>query len=143
MGKKITGVVLGVTGIVLAVGTAGAVPAAQTSVEQAAAGRNVMTADATSQPKVKQGAAGTNVRINDASRGAASVTDVKVKKGATPSTPTKLELSSQGNPTVKQGSTPGGQAGTALAGKATQRANPNVKSGAASGGAVAQEVIKR
>ena len=142
MGKKINGVILGVTGIVLAVGTAGAAPVAQTK-GQTPAGKNVQTADATTQPKVKQGAAATKVRMAATPGGAVSgstATDVKVKKDATPSTPTKSELGSQVNPAVKQGSVPGGKVSAAQAGKT---ANPKVKSGAASGEAVAEYLIKR
>jgi hypothetical protein len=143
MGKKITGVVLAVTGVVLAVGTAGAVPVTQTQGQVPSGGKNVQTADATTQPKVKQGAAATGVKVNATPGGAVSgstATDVKVKTGATPSTPTKETLDSRSGPTVKQGSTPGGKVGAAQAG---QTASPKVKSGAASGGEVAQYLIKR
>jgi len=142
MGKKITGVVLAVTGVVLAVGTAGAVPVTQTQ-GKIPAGKNVQTADATTQPKVKQGTPATSVRVNATPGGTVSgstATDVRIKKGATPSTPTKETLDSRSGPTVKQGSTPGGKVGTAQAG---QTASPKVKSGAASGGEVAQYLIKR
>lgn len=145
MGKKINGVVLAVTGVILAVGTAGAVPATGTQ-DPIEGGKNVRTADATVQPKVKQGAAATNVRVNATPGGAVSgstAAGVKVKKGATPSTPTKSELGSQVNPTVKQGSTPGGKVGAAQAGNAAKGTNPTVKPGAASGGEVAQYLIKR
>jgi hypothetical protein len=144
MGKKITGVVLAVTGAILAVGTAGAVPVTDGS-GQVPSGKKVQTADATTQPKVKQGAAATNVRMAATPGGAVSgstATEVKVKKDATPSTPTKSELGSQVtvNPAVKQGSTPGGKVSAAQTGKTT---SPRVKSGAASGEAVAEYLIKR
>ena len=145
MGKKINGVILAVTGVALTVGTAGAVPATAAG-SQAKAGKNVRTADATVQPKVKQGPAATSVRVNATPGGAVSgstATDVKIKGGATPSTPTKSELGSQVNPTVKQGSTPGGKVGAAQAGNAAKGTNPTVKPGASPGGEVAEYLIKR
>ena len=140
MGKKINGVVLAVTGVVLALGTAGAVPAAETN-GKLAAGKNVRTTDATTQPKVKQGAAATNVRINATPGGAVSgstATGVKVKNGATTS---NGGGGFYAKPTVKQGSTPGEKT-QARAVQAPQT-NPKVKAGATSGGTVAQELIKR
>ncbi len=146
MGKKINGVVLAVTGVVLAVGTAGAAPVTKTQ-GQVAAGKNVRTADAATQPKVKQGAAATSVMVNATAGGAVSgstAADVKVKTGATPSTPTKMELGSQDSPTIKPGSTPGEKI-TAKSARMTgsEKASPKVKPGAASGDAVAQYLIKR
>ncbi len=138
MGRKISGVILAVTGAVLAVGSAGAAPVEGVQ-GQIAGGKNVKTADAATQPTVKKGAAA-NVKAGATPGGTvsgSSASGVKVKTGATPSAPAKETLDSRTAPRVKQGSTPGASVATEAAVVIPPRTvlDPKFKLRAATGGA--------